>query len=396
MTAPSVDPRGAGRAAPIEIGWIQVGGFEPNALAAIEDGRARLRDWYVDRFPAFSWRVSTIHRDRPDVGTDEPTDLLALGAAELERSGWDFAIVVTAAELRAYQKERTHGAPSKAIGVAALSVAHLDDDGFDRLGPRVGAAAIHLLADLIGAPHSEDDGCVTTPPSDVDDLDRMRRLDLRSWERMQSTLARVADARLEERFSDRRPAELVFMLRVVAREIDSIARAVWEAQPWSFPIRLSRMTTAAVSALLLFLLSAEVWDLGASQTLATSLLLLAASIAGTSVFLLKRQRLVIGSQRAPLTEQAAVARIAVRAIVTAGLLSTYALLLGVALLLAAVLFPRSLVDTWTSSVDDPLGWTHYLGLANLAASFCVMVGTLGASFEGHHYIRQVTYVDEEL
>jgi hypothetical protein len=75
--------------------------------------------------------------------------------------------------------------------------------------------------------------------------------------------------------------------------------------------------------------------------------------------------------------------------------TTYLLLFGLTLLLSGTLFTPSLLQGWAVSVEGALTTQHYLSHAGLVAALGLVIGALGASFEGQYYFQHITYVDEE-
>jgi hypothetical protein len=58
-------------------------------------------------------------------------------------------------------------------------------------------------------------------------------------------------------------------------------------------------------------------------------------------------------------------------------------------------FQPALVAGWAASLHGAVSTRHYLILSAFVASFGLLIGALGASFEQYHYFRHVTYIDEE-
>ena len=417
MTDSPPDPGPGQESRPLlEVGWLLADRFEDAEQAAIEAARdlalARLRGL----FPRFEWRMPLAPGRRaaaPD-GRAEAALLLEQGLEARERRRWDFALVLTRAELQSYYKPFALDAPSQALGVAALSVARLlpetDAGAPDGAGPRpdfagrLCALALHLLGDLNNLGHRNEAGALMRQPRHVDELDDMRGLDAAERDYLGAQLADVADLRLEERASTGTdagagPGVLRFYLRAAWHARDDIFSAVTQAHPWEFPLRLSRLTTAALSTLLVLIMTAEAWDLGMSQPLPLVGTVSLLALAGASVFILLRQKLWIRRGRPQPTEQEAVGNIAICAVVFCGMSTTYLLLLLLTLALAALLFSPDLVANWAASVTGGGGrivFGHYLAMAQLVATFGILIGSLGASFEGQYYFRHVLYVDEEL
>jgi hypothetical protein len=168
-----------------------------------------------------------------------------------------------------------------------------------------------------------------------------------------------------------------------------------QAKPWSFPVRLTRLTTAAVSALLLLLMTAEVWDLGMSQSAVQVSGLSLLALLLTSVYTLLRQQLLMRRHAGSLSEQTVITNIAVTGVVGLGMLTTYGLLFIGVLGLSLLIFRRPVVAGWVVALGGEIQAVHYIVLAAFVASLGILIGALGASFEQQYYFRHITYIDEE-
>jgi hypothetical protein len=168
---------------------------------------------------------------------------------------------------------------------------------------------------------------------------------------------------------------------VIWRGRIDILRTIQQAKPWEFPFRLSRLTTAAVSALLVFLMTAEAWELGMSQSPERVMSLSCGALVITSVYILRRQRLLIRREMMPLSEQVVATNVSVIAVVCLGMLTTYGLLFFGALVFSLLFFQPVLVAGWAASLHGAVSTRHYLILSAFLAACGLLVGALGASFE---------------
>jgi hypothetical protein len=172
---------------------------------------------------------------------------------------------------------------------------------------------------------------------------------------------------------------------------DEIAAAVLRAAPWQFPFRLQRLSTAAMSALLVLMFTEEVWAVSTAQPGWLVGLLSVVVIGVTSGYILKRQNLLLSRSANRLTEQNVVTHTAITVVVIIGMAVTYLLLLGTVLALAGAVFAPTVAEQWAG----PMTWREYASLGGFIAIVGVVIGALGASFEGQAYFRHLTYVDEE-
>ena len=413
----------------VEVGWVLAGAFDKDQLKAIRRARGVWAGRMREAFGGFDWRVPMVRVPAAVVsGADgaavvEPVALLDVAVQERDARRWDMAVAFTAADLRTYEKPAALGAPAAAIACAVAGVSRLapdrgrDDDDTAADGPpsagkgdvallsrRVVALVAHLVGHLGGLRHSDDPQSFMHRPDGPADLDLPDHYDAEERRVFARELEDVADPRLEERGGRRRAqrrgraAALGFALRAAWGDRDDVLRAVWKAQPWMIPVRLSRLTTAAASTLVVLILTAEAWEAGMSQPLWRVALMSLASLVITSAYLIRRQRLLVGSSRrrsARLSEQRSIGNVAITLAVGLGLLTTYAGLFAATFLAAWVFYPPGLVRNWAASVAEPLDAVHYLRLSGSIASLGLTIGALGASFEPRGYVRHVAYVDEE-
>ncbi|MFP5285144.1 MAG: hypothetical protein ACLGI9_05340, partial [Thermoanaerobaculia bacterium] len=211
---------------------------------------------------------------------------------------------------------------------------------------------------------------------------------------LEKELREVADLRLEER-ENGTGQPFLFYFRAVRQGLDDIGRAVVNARPWMFPLRLSRLTAAAFSTLLILLMTGEAWALGMSQKPALVTILSLIALAATTVYVLKRQRLLVHRRPGGLTEQAVIANVSISISVLLGLAVTYAALFLLVLAVSLAIYPGDLVEEWATLGEGGVVLRHYLVFAGFIANLGIVIGSLGASFEEQQYFRHISYVDEE-
>jgi hypothetical protein len=212
---------------------------------------------------------------------------------------------------------------------------------------------------------------------------------------MKKELEEVADRRLEETAAYLRVNPWRFHLLSAWLNRRDIASAVWEARPWQFPFRLIRLTTAALSAMLILLFTAEVWELATAQAPLLVILLSLISVGCTVSYVMLRQGLFVGLGKFRLTEQIVTTNITMALVVLLGMITTYLLVFGTALLSGALLFTPRLVMGWAAHANLPI-WDEYLLLSGFVAALALFIGALGATFESSDYFRHITFVDEEV
>ena len=185
-----------------------------------------------------------------------------------------------------------------------------------------------------------------------------------------------------------------------AHVADAAVSLLKRAQPWKLPLRLGRLVTAAVSTLVVLLMTAEAWEATMSQPSWRLVVLSLIALGVATAYLVGKQRLLIARPRrgrpSRHSEQRSVGNVAIVLAVLIGLTVTYAALFLVALIGAYFCYPVGVVESWAASLDDPARFPNYLRLAAGVAALGLGIGALGASFEPRGYVRHVAYVDEEV
>ena len=388
----------------VAVGWVVAEPMPKIDRRAAEMARRKVLAILRQAFPNFLWTMPIVRRQKlARQRVMEPVTLLDAGGDERERGGWDFAIVITEADLKSYYRESTLGAPSQSLGVAVASTARLDpaltnpdvssDSRVETLANRLAVLTLHLFGHLNDLEHAPAPTAYMHDVASVADLDSSRSFADASRDQLQRALEAVADVRLEE--SDRRTSAVKFFLKSLWHNRTEIVRAIGEIEPWKFPYYFNRLTTAAASTLVILLITAEAWDLGMSRPPEVVIGLSLVALVSASYYVIRRQHLFGGLRRGRLTERQVIARTSLTIAVAMGMTTTYLLLYASTLTVALTIFSPDLIQTWAASLHERLRPAHYFTLAGFVAALGIVVGALGASFEAKGYFRHVAYVDEE-
>lgn len=379
----------------VEIGWLLEGDLPEAEREAAREAAAAMQTSLAACMPEFDWVIET--RDRPagtERGQTEPVRLLDAAEVDRDLRGWDFVLVVTARELRGRERSRVFGATAGIFATAILSTAFLEypRSGEAPLATRIHAVAMHLFGRLNGlAPDSS--STWMREVVDAEDLDEMTGFAPEAVADLSRRMGDVADLRVEE-MEGSRQGRLGFYARSLWQNRGALPSVILRMRPWSFPLKLRRLTTAAGSALAVLVMTAESWEVAANLSARVIVVLSLIAVAVTSAYLIRAQRL-IASRQGPLREQRAVSNAGTVVAVVAGMVVTYAAVFAVAWLLAAGLFGDALISSWTSATSAETSAIR-IHLAAFAASLSVMIGALGASFEPYGYFRHVTQIDDEI
>ncbi len=391
--APTPGRGGEGRPE-VEIGWIVEGDLSDNRGAAAAEAATQMERALADCMPAFDWRVEVLERP-PEAakGRVEPVRLLDTAEVERDANGWDFTFVVTDHELRGRQRSQVMGITSGIFATALISTAFLQSPRpeAEPLSHRLYTLAMHLFGRLNGLDPDRSDTlmCALASPSD---LDRIRGFSDEAIAELTARMEDVADLRVEE-MQEPRGSAVRFYARSLWLNRSALPGAIAQMRPWSFPLRLSRLTTAAGSALAVLVMTAESWEVAAGLSLPVIAVLSLISLTLTSGYLLRAQRL-LAPRLGPLREQRAVSNAGTVIAVALGMVVTFLGVFAVAYLMALGLFGDALLERWVGG--DPAVGAVRVRMAAFAASLSVIIGALGASFEPYGYFRHVTQIDDEI
>lgn len=403
----------------VEFGWLVVHALSEGERSAVIATRDQMLTQLRALLPNYQWRMPLVEWSEPVLtGRELVVDLLKEGTRQREQRHWDYVLVITPADLCAFIQPHAMAAPSRLLSAAVLSLARVgvnsagrpdsgdtqseSNQGVEadeqRSVDRLTALIMHLLGDLNDLPHSDSETNFMFRPAEAADLDKMRHFDDSALEQLQCELAATADVRLEEMPDLKGRSGLLFTLRALWLGREEIGSAVLQATPWQFPFRLSGLSTAAISTLIVLLASAEGWELGMTLSSAKVTSLGAIALLLTSAFIIRRQGLLVHrpSGGGRLTEQAVFSNASAIIVVALGMVTTWLMLFLLALLVTTTLFPEHLVQSWAASLGEPIRFAHYLTLAGFTAATGIVIGALGASFEGQQYFQHIAFVDEEL
>jgi hypothetical protein len=336
----------------------------------------------------------------------EPVALFEYSLSERDLQRWDFALVITNADLVTQYKPYAFAALSRSLEVSLVSTFRIDPGSEDPETPsseriaamsrRIKALVLHGLGHLGGLGHSPGKEDPMRDFKQIGDLDTVGGFDQVQQEQLRTSLAEVADQRLEEEESFERSRALSFYLYALWLNRRELFGAVREARPWEFPLRLSRLSAGALASILILLLTAETWHLGIHQPFSTLIPLMFATVLFTTLYVAHRQRLLLGWHNRIRSEQSAVTSAAALLIVLCGMLVSFCGLFAVVLLVVTTVFQPEVVQSWVETPSKEIAFSQYVALAAFVSCIAILIGALGATFEEHFYFRHITLVDEEV
>lgn len=389
----------------IEIGWMLLGDLGADEDTVLEVRETVLTD-LRQMFPEFNWQMPVTRQPQFEQAFREtPIRLLDFAVTERDIRRWDFGIVVTAADLISHWKPFAFAAFSTSLGLSVISTSRIDPE--NSFGPgcetehgatcrnRIRSLVLHSLGHLIGLDHVDDRTNCMYDFASAADLDAAHNWTAGQIDQARAALLEVSDVRLEEQSELSNAGRLRFSLRSVWTNRREILQAISQGEPWLFPLRLSRLATAAVSAQVVLMITAESWELGMSLPLSTAIGFALFCLLFTSGYVIRRQRVLVRRERNSNREQTVITNVSAVAIITGGMLTTLLGLFVITLVGCLLIFPQSVIVSWAASVKQ-IGWPQYVALALSIATVGLVIGALGASFEDQNYFRHMTFVDEEI
>lgn len=392
----------------VEIGVILAGSLNKIDESAAQQAIDEFVDFLKSAFPELRWRLIQVRRPESVVSRrTAPSVLLQQALEERDQQHWDFAFVLTSAELDSHYSNHCLAALSRPLDAAVFSLSLIDPQAIGQaseseqrvttMAHRLSRLMLHALGHLLGLSRHRAPDNLLYRPAAASELDAMQHFSDRQIATMRSALVETADQRLEER-SGKPPSALAFTVRSAWINAREIGQAIVAARPWQFPRRLSGLTLASASTLVVLLMTAESWDLSLSQDAERVAGLAIVAWIGTTAYVVVRQQLIVPNVNRR-SEQIVVTTFSAVGIVFTGMLVTWLMLAAVALAIACLLFGPELIASWATSSRisiRQIGLDDKAQMAAFSASLGLMIGALGTSFESQHYFRHVIFVDDEI
>ncbi|MCB0194600.1 MAG: hypothetical protein KDJ65_21800 [Anaerolineae bacterium] len=355
-------------------------------IKAFRQAADQLHQYLSVQFPQFQWDMPFIHRALfSPHGALDPLPLLEAGMHEKTSHVWDYALVVVPNELTPLERIFTIGVPSSALEVAALSSARLNYG--DRFSEQLSALATHLLGHMWGLEHAETGPMV--PPEDCDTL-TLDDFSESEQEIIIDRLEEVADQRLEEQQS--RWSWLSFYWHTFWADPQSIFIDVLGYKPWRLPIRMGRLTAAALASILVLVLAAESWEIGTNLYFPTLVVATVLSIFIATILLFFGQNLNNIAREVGWREQLTRTRIVLFQTLLVGMITVWGVLFTISFI-TALFIPRSVTLVWSglSTLGLPLLAQH----AAFMATTGVLAAALGGNLEEEDTLKAKLFFDEE-
>ena len=375
----------------VEIGWLVLDEAGQGLEEVVAKAAEQVRRTLEKDLPSFDWRTSVVSASvAPRPGAADPILLLDVAERERDARGWDFVLVVTAGQIAGFELRRPRAVPSALLSTAIISAQAVEEARGNPLEERLAGISLHLFGRLNNLVAGR--GSVIMQDADAAMAASGASFSEDELAKLRDSLDAVSDLRVEEMAGAGPPSFAGFYLRSIQRNMRVLPRQILRMHPWSFPVRLSRLTTAAGSALLVLMMTAKSWEVAANLSALSLGILAIVAIFATSAYLVRAQQL-LAREGGALREQRAVRNVGTALAVLLGMTITYVAAFAVVLGLGAGLFGTELLERWA---DGAPVWPLRFAMAGFAASLSLAIGALGASFERYGYFRHVTHVDEEI
>ena len=369
----------------VQVGWLFAADErDPAFVTACTEARDRLASHLSSEFPEFRWEMPAVNRRHfPPRGALNPLPLLELGVETKIDHGWDYALVVVPNGLNPSERTGTDEIPSSAleVGVASTEALASGSDFAESLAAR----ALRLLGHLWGLPRRDEGpmACEVMKLQGFSEADRNA---------VRKRLGEVSDERLEERDTEA-GRKFGAYARAFLADPRGIVTDVLGYSPWWLPLRMGRLTAAAVVSIVVFLLGAESWELGVNIEEWPLGFAATLSIFSATVFLFAGQNLVglsAGGTRAR-REQFLRMRIVLFATLLLGMCALW-LLLAVGAFAIVLALPSEVPARWLGSSLQPADTVRY---AAFLATLGVLAGALGGSLEAEEKFKAMLYFDDK-
>lgn len=331
----------------------------------------------------------------PTAGTYAPFDFLRMGLTEKLERKVHFLLIVTEVDLAASTLSYTLALPSPLTNVGVISTKRLDptfwgdpaDDA--RAVKRLTALLLHTFGHLLNLPHADGANNAMHDVTNVSDLDQMDQLTDAQREQMRRALPLEAHEHTSHQNHWR------FALRMLLLDWRNVVRAVSRANPLHLITRLPTMITAALSVIIVFFFSPEIWDVGSTVAFYQLALFSMAAVIGSTAVLYRS--FAFGgmlSRGRVLSESAVVTAAATVLSLFLTMLLLFSLFVGLTFLATITVFPQKLMETWPT-VDPVVHTIDHLKLSLFVAALGLLAGSLGGRADSKDLVRRVLFIDEE-
>ena len=221
------------------------------------------------------------------------------------------------------------------------------------------------------------------------DLDKADPLDEEELKELDAALQSMADGILRKGYKEIKGAALY--ARIIFSHPMRVLRTVRSHRPFRMVFSLGKLVFAAMAALVLALLSTELWYLGVGINTWRLIIIAMAVLLASTLYVVFRQRLYVRRVSRSLSEQAAFFNLTSFLTVFSVLLALFTIIFVVTIVVTVGVYPRYIIEDWLGKSD--VGFLDYAKVSLLISSMAMVVGALGAGLEENQHFRQVMYTE---
>jgi hypothetical protein len=368
-----------GAAARIGVGLISLGASSSQMLDAC---RNRLESYFSTAFPTFEWELA---KEDWDLQWADPLWLLDRAQARMEDAGWQFSFLVT--DHRGHAANKDPATLSFSHSSAIVYLPDITADGGEVQDGQTTARCCHIIitsfARLNGLPRLEQS------TGGGGDFEAENPLSPKETAELEGSLQSLADGILKRGVKEIKG--LALYARVIFSHPMRVLRTVWSHRPLRMVFSLGKLVFAAMAALVLALLSTELWYLGVGINIWRLALIAVAVLLTSTLYVVFRQQLYVHRVSRSLSEQAAFFNLTSFLTVFCVLLALFLIIFVVTILVTVGAYPRYIIEDWVMQSD--VGFIDYVRVSLLISSMAMVVGALGAGLEENQHFRQVMYTE---
>ena len=331
----------------------------------------------------------------PVEGAYLPFDFLQIGLSEKIERGINFMLILTEVDLSHTTHTYVLAYPSQLTNIGIVSAKRLWPSFWGRppdeqlAARRLSALLLHTFGHLLGLGHSEAPTNAMYDFTTIDDLDRMRGFDRQQIAELRRNLPREAHEHLSTHH------RLRFVVQQTVANAGQILRGLWQVNPLRLLARLPTMITTGISAIILFLFNAYIWDVGGHVGIGESLLfsLFAVIVAMLLLYNSFGVNALINRRRG-LSESTVVTVATTLLSLLVVIVLIYLIFLLFMYLMVIFVIPPGEMVTWPRG--NPVATTAaQLKLSMFMAGIGVLTGSLGGRSDSPNVIRGILFLNEE-
>lgn len=326
-----------------------------------------------------------------DGGTRRPSAFIDDALHRIAEHPYDVYLVVTDVPLTSHRERAVAGLPSVISRTVVISTRKFssgtrpgDPQSLDSPAVRSNGATLllHLLGHVLGASHGAEGGVMEPFRFDPDrrSVPTFEALGTRDLRRL---VAEIPDSSVSRGLLGR----LFFHGRSVARNPETIARAVAGSRGLLLPLSLPKLATAALTPAFILVFSAETWDVGLHLGDGVATVFALVSILAATVHLMSVHNLFFPREREQtVTENVALVNVTLFLILLAGTVGLFLLVGAVILFIEVLVFPPDLMTNWPSLENPDVDALDLIRTATFISTLGVLSGALAGGLENRSLI----------